>query len=164
MVTIIDFFSGLVDTYGEAIFVPIIIFSLVGIGAQWLFYEKCRQPGHACVIPFWNVVVFLKIVGRPWWHNFFVTIPPIIAFAILVNYPLNPTVIGALSLIGAGWFAFIVKVYIEICNSFGKNSILDYVLIIVFNGFYILNLGLSNDARYKGPVYNQSRSKKTVLA
>jgi hypothetical protein len=53
----------------------------------------------------------------------------------------------------------IPKVYIELCNSFGKTSLIDYILVILFNGFYILNLGLSYEAHYLGPVYGRESVK-----
>ncbi len=49
----------------------------------------------------------------------------------------------------------IPKVWIEICQSFGKRSIMDYVSVILFNGIYILNLGMSYDTNYEGPVYGK---------
>src|SRR5688572_4329857 len=38
------------------------------IAAQWKIYSKAGQPGWACIIPFYNFYVLLKIVGKPgWW-------------------------------------------------------------------------------------------------
>lgn len=38
------------------------------IAAQWKIYAKAGQPGWACLIPFYNFYVLLKIVGKPtWW-------------------------------------------------------------------------------------------------
>ncbi len=40
----------------------------VALAASWKIYAKAGQPGWAALIPFYNIVVFLKIVGRPgWW-------------------------------------------------------------------------------------------------
>jgi hypothetical protein len=40
-------------------------------------------------------------------------------------------------------------------QSFGKRSLLDYVLVILLNGLYIFNLGMSYDTEYLGPVYGK---------
>jgi len=34
---------------------------------------------------------------------------------------------------------------------------MDYILVILFNGFYILGLGLSYEDEYKGPVYGKTK-------
>jgi len=122
---------GIYTSFGDSIFVIVILFGFIGIVAQWRLYEKAGQPGIASIVPIWNFIVFLRLIGRPANHIFLFLIP----------------VYGQLYLIP--------KVYIELCNSFGKRSIVDYVLVILFNGFYILNLGLSYDVEYEGPVYGQ---------
>ena len=34
----------------------------------WRIFEKAGQPGWAAIIPIYNVIVLLEIVGRPlWW-------------------------------------------------------------------------------------------------
>lgn len=126
-----DFFMGIYASFGDSIFVLVILFAFIGIVAQWRLYEKAGQPGIASIVPIWNFIVFLRIVGRPASHIFLFLIP----------------VYGQLYMIP--------KVYIELCNSFGKRSIVDYVLVIVFNAFYVLNLGLSYEVEYEGPVYGQ---------
>ena len=41
---------------------------VVGIVAQWKIFTKAGKPGWAAIIPIYNVVVWLEIVGRPiWW-------------------------------------------------------------------------------------------------
>ena len=46
-------------------------------------------------------------------------------------------------------------------NTFGKDSTLDYVLACVFNVFYILNLGLSEEEDYQGPVFGKARAQRS---
>lgn len=125
---------ALYSTFGNGIIVIAIVFGFIGIVAQWKLYEKAGQPGVACIVPIWNFIVFLKIIGRPASHMFLFLIP----------------IYGQLYMIP--------KVYIELCNSFGKHSLIDYILIIVFNGFYILNLGLSYDTVYEGPAYGKKQA------
>jgi len=41
---------------------------IVALAASWKIFAKAGQPGWASLIPFYNIVVLLKIVGRPtWW-------------------------------------------------------------------------------------------------
>ncbi len=131
----IDLFNTAHGAIGDSLYLLLVILFFVGVVAQWMLYEKADQPGIASIVPIWNFIVFLRIVGRPANHIFLFLIP----------------VYGQLYLIP--------KVYIELCNSFGKRSILDYVLVILFNGFYILNLGLSYEAKYQGPVYGTAEAK-----
>ena len=161
MDTIIEFLSQLFSNFGGAIFIPLILFTVIGVGAQFMLYEKCKQPGVACLIPFWNVIVFLRIVGRPWHHSLLMILPPLAAIGISYFGGYDTISYASLGLLGLIWFGFIIKVYIELCNSFGKNKLIDYLLIIIFNGFYVLNLGLSNDARYRGSVYRTKEKSKT---
>lgn len=138
MGNLIDFFTESYNTLyaslGNGIIVIALVFGFIGVVAQWKLYEKAGQPGIASIVPIWNFIVFLRIIGRPASHIFLFLIP----------------VYGQLYLIP--------KVYIELCNSFGKHTIIDYILIIVFNGFYILNLGLSYDTEYEGPAYGKKHA------
>ena len=42
-----------------------------------------------------------------------------------------------------------------LAQSFGKKSNLDFALAVFFNVFYVLNLSLSYQEEYEGPVYGQ---------
>ena len=142
MNSIVTYFSELFEAIGAGGFVVIGIFVFIGVVAQFALYAKCNLPGIACIVPVWNVIVFLKIMGRPWHHMFYLLIP-------IYN------------------IYFIVKLYIELANCFGRTKTIDYVLIIVLNGLYVFNLGLSYEAEYKGPVYqpvDRSHGKEPQLA
>ncbi len=146
----------LLSKFGPGIFIPIACFALVGILAQWSLYDKCGQPGIACIVPVWNVIAFLKIVGRPAWHSVFVMAPPPVVLASLL-IP-NPTIqYAVMGVVGAFWIAFMIKVYIELCQSFGHYKTIDYLLVTIFNGFYVLHLGLSYKEKYRGPVYGKQK-------
>lgn len=135
--SILEFFQGLYSSFGDGIFVLAILLAFIAVAAQWRLYEKAGQPGIASIVPIWNFIVFLRIVGRPANHIFLFLIP----------------IYGQLYMIP--------KVYIELCDSFGKHSIVDYILVLVFNGFYILNLGLSYEVEYEGPAYQMQRNITT---
>jgi hypothetical protein len=152
METIIE----LLDKFGPAVLVPLGGFAVVGILAQWSLYDKCGLKGIDCIIPIKNVITFLKIMGRPAFHSAFVIVPPPIilgAFLFLENPALQ---YGVAALFFIPWAFFMIKVYIELCQSFGHYKFTDYILCVAFNGFYVLHLGLSYGEKYKGPVYGKN--------
>lgn len=150
---IIEFISHL------PMWIPVLfcIMAFMGIVGQWALYSKCDLPGYSCLVPVWNVIVFLKIVGRPAKHSYYVIIPP-----LLMAVPLLLFLMGKMTILIAGiisgalfipWAIFLIIIYKEVCQSFGKYSTASYVLIVVFNGLYLFNLALSQEEKYKGPVY-----------
>ncbi|MBK9418197.1 MAG: hypothetical protein IPO05_02805 [Flavobacteriales bacterium] len=130
-----DFLIGIHDMLyakmGVVLYYVLFLMVVVGAMAQYRLYTKAGQPGYTALVPVLNVIVFLKIVGRPAKDGWKFLIPV------------------------WGQFYFLPKVWIEVCKSFGKTSTLDYVLVIVLNGLYILNLALDEDTRYMGPLYGQ---------
>jgi len=41
----------------------------------WRIYEKSNQPGWAVLIPIYNILIYLKIIDKPWWWIFLFCIP-----------------------------------------------------------------------------------------
>ena len=52
-----------------------IALSLLVIVAEWMIYEKAGKPGWACIVPIYNTLVLLEIVGKPWWWLLLLMIP-----------------------------------------------------------------------------------------
>ncbi|MBK7946512.1 MAG: hypothetical protein IPJ85_14990 [Flavobacteriales bacterium] len=115
---------------GNAFYYAVGFIVVIALLAQWRLYEKCRLPGLAAFVPVWNIVVFMRIVGRPASDGWKMLIPI------------------------WGQLYFIPKVWIEVISCFGKTSLLDKILVIGLNGLYILNLALSDD-QYLGPLRGQ---------
>ncbi len=120
-----------VGNWGKPALFTLVLLLFMGLLAQWRLYEKAGQPGLAAFVPVWNVIVFLRIVGRPAKD----------AWKFLIPF--------------YGQLYFMPLVWIEVCQSFGKRTLLDYIMVIAFNFLYILNLGLSAETRYLGPVHGQ---------
>ena len=63
----------------SSIFSGIILFYLAIIiivfAGMWKTYEKAGQPGWACIVPIYNILILLKIVGKPWWWILLLLIP-----------------------------------------------------------------------------------------
>lgn len=111
---------GIMLTYGLVMLV-IGIVSLVGM---WKVYEKAGKPGWASIVPFYNYLVLVEIVGRPVWWFFLLFIP-------VVN-----AVIGVILL----W---------DLTRSFGQSAGFFFgLLFLSFIFFPILGFGSS---RYLGP-------------
>jgi hypothetical protein len=62
------------------IYLAIIIFMIASL---WKIYSKAGQPGWACIVPIYNILVLLKVAGKPWWWILLMCIP-IVNFVILI--------------------------------------------------------------------------------
>ncbi|MBN1427632.1 MAG: signal peptidase I [Anaerolineae bacterium] len=59
------------------------------LAAFWKLFTKADQPGWASLIPIYNVVILLKMIGRPAWYVIFVVIPGLnIYLAVLLVFGL----------------------------------------------------------------------------
>jgi hypothetical protein len=113
-----------------ALMIPIFIVSIIVIIAQWKIYSKAGKPGWACIIPIYNVIVLLEIVGKPIWWIFLYLIP-------CVNIVFGIWTINLLS------------------KSFGKEEGFTVGLILLPFVFYpILGFG---DATYVGPAAAEAK-------
>ena len=55
------------------------------IAAAWQIFTKAGEAGWKCLIPIYNLLVLLKIVGRPWWWIILWIIPIVgIVIALIV--------------------------------------------------------------------------------
>ena len=114
----------------------LLFISLIGLAGNWRLFVKCNQPGWAVIVPGYNVVVAMRIIGRPATHALYFLIPVFNLY-------------------------FFFKTILELANTFGKETVMDYALACVFNVFYILNLGLSEEEDYLGPIYGQNQTSRS---
>jgi len=42
---------------------------------MWKIFVKAGKPGWAAIIPFYNIIVELEILGRPWWFILLMFVP-----------------------------------------------------------------------------------------
>jgi hypothetical protein len=49
--------------------------TVVGVLGMWRVYEKAGQPGWACLVPIYNLIVWLEIAGERWWCILLYLIP-----------------------------------------------------------------------------------------
>src|SRR5438034_4894476 len=52
-----------------------LLIALLLIVAMWKVFIKAGQPGWASIIPIYNLYIWCKIVGRPWWWILLMLIP-----------------------------------------------------------------------------------------
>ena len=108
---------------------------LIAIVGNAKLFVKAGLPWWAVLIPVYNIMTAMKLIGRPTWHAFLFFTPALV-------YLLPRTIL-------------------EVAQSFGKHKTIDFILVLFFNIFYILNLGLSYDEEYVGPVYGNSMVKSS---
>jgi hypothetical protein len=101
-----------------------LLVALVIIVAMWKVFTKAGQPGWASIIPIYNLYIWCKIVGRPWWWILLMLIP-------FVN------------------FIICIILCIDLAKSFGKGVGFGLGLALLGIIFFpILGFG---SAQYQGP-------------
>ena len=115
---------GMTSSYSPFESILFWVITIIVIVALWKIFEKAGKPGWASIIPIYNVIVLLEIIGKPLWWIILLLIP-------LVNIIFGIWAVNLLS------------------KSFGKNEGFTIGLIFLPFIFYpILGFG---DAKYEGP-------------
>src|ERR1700757_4365982 len=74
-----------IGAFVAAMIIPIIIIAVIMVISHWRIFTKAGKPGWAAIIPIYNTIVLLEIVGKPIWWIFLLLIPCVnIVFAIWV--------------------------------------------------------------------------------
>src|SRR5689334_10758504 len=60
-----------------------LIIAIVSIAAMWVIFSKAGRPGWAAIIPIYNTLQMIWMVGRPWWWILLLLVP-ILNFIILI--------------------------------------------------------------------------------
>jgi hypothetical protein len=95
----------------------------VVVAGMWKTFVKAGHPGWACLVPIYNLIILMKIAGRPaWW-------------LVLYLIPLVSLIVG-------------IIVSMDIAKAFGKGAGFGIGLALLAPVFYpILGFG---DAQYVG--------------
>jgi hypothetical protein len=76
-------YEGGIGIVGWLFYIAVIVFMLITL---WKVYVKAGKPGWASLIPFYNIIVMLEIVGKPWWYLLLMFIPVVnIVISIMVT-------------------------------------------------------------------------------
>ena len=101
-----------------------LVFLVLTFVAMWKVFTKAGEKGWKCLIPIYNTIILLKIVGREWWWILLMLIPVVnVVIWVIVMYDLS--------------------------KSFGHGVGFTFGLILL-SFVFLLILGLGED-RYLGP-------------
>ncbi|EDY15766.1 hypothetical protein CfE428DRAFT_6712 [Chthoniobacter flavus Ellin428] len=104
--------------------VIILVLAVLMIAGLWKMFTKAGEPGWAAIIPIYNLIVMLKIAGKPLW------------WIILLIIPIVSLVVG-------------IMVAVSLARAFGKGGGFAVGMIFLPFIFYpILGFG---SATYVGP-------------
>jgi hypothetical protein len=98
--------SGAAAGMGIGFFIIWLIVAGIMVAALWKIFAKAGKPGWAAIIPIYNIIVLLEIIGKPVWWLLMFCIP----FVNLVFYILT---------------------YIELAKKFGKDTGFAIGMIII---------------------------------
>ncbi len=106
------------------------LFGILGFGLMvfliaslWKVFEKAGHPGWACLVPFYNIYILLKIANKPgWWMLLF--------FIPLVNFIVS------------------IVISIDVAKAFGKDT--GFGIGLALLGFIFYPILAFGDAEYQG--------------
>lgn len=115
--------DNLFTNFGSIIYLAVAVLVII---AGWRIFEKAGKPGWTSIIPIYNIIVLLEIIGKPlWWIVLF--------FIPAVNIIFGVIVLNLLS------------------KSFGKG--VGFTIGLIFLPFIFFPLlGFDDSAQYIGPV------------
>ncbi len=131
--------AGLFGLYTIIVLVVVVIY----IVSLWMLFEKAGKPGWAAIIPVYNVIVLLEIVGLQWYwiFIFLAGIIPVIGNLIILAF----------------WFYLSYLVAL----SYGKDIGFAVGLFLVGFVFYPM-LAFNKDTKYLGPSVNPDNPFKPI--
>ncbi len=117
------------------IMIPTLIVGILMLVSMWKIFTKAGKPGWAAIVPIYNYIVLLEIVGRPtWW-----------VFLFLLGF--------------IPWVGFIPLMIVsvittnDLAKSFGKD--VGYTLLLLFVGVVGYPMLAFGKAKYMGPAAMQ---------
>ncbi len=112
-------FVGFMVVYVSFILIFVVFYTI----CMWKIYVKAGQDGWACLIPFYSSYIYTKIIGKPWWWIFLLSIP-------------------YLNIIFMIWGANLLS------KKFGKS--VGFTIGLIFLGFVFYPILAFGDAKYEG--------------
>lgn len=122
---------GYFATFG-IVFLALFIFIII---ANWKMFQKAGKPGWASIIPVYNTIVLLEIIGYKWYYIF-------LFFASMI-----PVVGGVIVIL------FTITYSIKLAKSFGQEVGFGIGLWLV-NPVFVAIIAFSKDVKYIGPSVN----------
>jgi hypothetical protein len=123
-----DAANAVAGVFGAIFFVYMVILLIVVVSA-WVIFTKAGKPGWAAIIPIYNIIVLLEIVGRPiWWV--------VLLFIPFVNF-----IVG-------------IVLDIDLAKSFKKDTL--FAVGLIFLPFVFMPILAFGDSKYAGPAVAQA--------
>ncbi len=98
------------------------VFIVLMIASLWKLFAKAGKPGWAAIVPIYNLVVLIEIVGRPLWQVLLFFVP-------FVN------------------FVMIILLNVDLAKRFGKGT--GFAVGLIFLPFVFMPLLAFGDAPYQ---------------
>ena len=112
------------DEMNAGVIVGYLVVVAILIAAMWKVFEKAGEPGWAAIVPIYNLIVLLKIAGKPaWWIVLFLI--PIVSLVIAIIHS------------------------IALAKAFGKGG--GFAVGLLLLGFIFYPILAWGDAEYVGP-------------
>ncbi len=148
-----DILAALVTVF-VLIFVVLILPSVIGL---WGIFKKAGEAGWKSLVPVYNLLVLLKIVGKPSWWIFLVTINYLFMLVWYMGggsfYSGEYKLLSFIS--SATCLTFLIWTFNMLSKSFGKDE--GYTVGFVFIPFIMLPILGYNKSRYLGPYGDSAR-------
>jgi hypothetical protein len=111
--------------FGGVFMIVWLVVVVAVIAGMWKMFEKAGKPGWAAIVPIYNIIVLLEIVGRPLWWIVLFLIPCVSLVAWII-------------------------IAIDVAKAFGKD--VGFGIGLALLGFIFIPILGFGDARYVGPV------------
>lgn len=102
----------------------------------WKLFQKAGRKAWESLVPFYNILVTLKIIHRPWW------------WLIIVFIPIVGPIMGAIILV-------------DFIRHYNRRSYLDAVLVLFFSFIFLAYINYSPETQYSG---KQERKETFISA
>ncbi|HHC80873.1 MAG TPA: signal peptidase I, partial [Flavobacteriia bacterium] len=100
-----------------------LLIQVIHFFGTWKLYVKAGRKAWEAAVPVYNAIVLMQIINRPkWWV--------ILLFIPIINLFMFPVI------------------WVETIRSFGKNSTIDTVLVLITFGFYIYYVNYMLDVEH----------------
>jgi signal peptidase I len=114
----------------------LIVFSITTIIGLYKLFPLAGEPAWKALVPFYNFLVWLKVIKKPWWWIFLIITPGV-----------NFLMICIMSLL--------------IAKAFNKRSTSEKIIAFLFGFLFLPYIGFKNDTKYVGPE-DMSKRKPSV--
>jgi len=108
----------------QELFIYFLIFQVINFLGTWKLYLKSGFKAWEALIPIYNFIILMKIIKRPSWWVILLFIPTINLIMLIV-------------------------ILIRLLNVFGKNTYMNYILLIISLGLYIFYINYDSKTKYE---------------